>query len=94
MGYCRKFSIQVSGSSKFAGIEERMMQVWQNGKNDPYFNQLELRRRMLDMMEIPNYEKLLNMSSELLGMAQQGAGQGQGAPNIAALIQGMIGGGA
>lgn len=90
-----KFSIQVSGSSKLAGIEERMMQVWSQAKNDPYFDQLELRKRLLDMMEIPNYEKLLNMSSGLLGIAQ-GMAQGGQPQNIAQslpqLLQGAMSG--
>lgn len=71
-----KFSVQVSGSSKMAGIEERMMQVWAQAKNDPYFDQLELRKRMLDILEIPQADKLLKSADGLLGMAQGSMAQG------------------
>lgn len=82
-----KFSINVSGSTNLVGLEERMMQIWTNAKNDPYFNQLELRKRMLDIMDIPASEKLLNQASGLLGMAQGGM---QGGPNPYPLM-GIIG---
>jgi hypothetical protein len=76
-----KFSLQVSGSSKMAGIEERMMQVWQNANRDPYFDQMELRKRLLDILEIPNYEKLLVSAENMLGVAQDQAMGGGLNPN-------------
>jgi len=82
-----KFSIQVSGSSKLAGLEERMMQVWQQAKNDPYFNQLELRKRILDVLDIPNYESLLQGTENLLGMAQ--GSQMQGVDPRQAIVQAL-----
>jgi hypothetical protein len=90
-----KFSLQVSGSSKFAGLEERMMDVWKNAKNDPYFDQLELRKRLMDIMDIPNYEKLLKTADGMLGIAQQSAGQGvDPREGLMAMIQSKIGQGA
>jgi len=72
-----KFSINVSGSTNLVGLEERMLQIWKEAKNDPYFDQLELRKRMLDIMDVPASEKLLKQASGLLGMAQGGMAGGQ-----------------
>lgn len=78
-----KFQIQVSGSANLVGIEERMFQLWKEAKNDPYFDQVELRKRMLDVMDLPNSEKLINQSEGLLGAMQGQMGAGApGAPRI------------
>lgn len=87
-----KFSINVSGSTNLVGLEERMMQIWSQAKNDQYFDQLELRKRMLDIMDIPASDKLLKQASGLLGLAQGGM-QGGGANPLLGIISALKGGG-
>ncbi|RKY40920.1 MAG: hypothetical protein DRP85_07565, partial [Candidatus Makaraimicrobium thalassicum] len=74
-----KFGLTVTGSTNLAGLEERMIQLWQAARNDPYFNQLELRKRLLNVFDIPDSDNLLNQTSQLLGNVQslmpQGASQ-------------------
>ncbi len=96
-----KFVIQISGSSHLVGLEDRMLKMWSEVRDDPYFDQLELRKRLLDILDIPNSEDLLKTSEGLLGMAQQGApggapGAGPGGPGgpggVEQLVQVLQGG--
>jgi hypothetical protein len=75
-----KISVQVSGSLNLADLAERMINVWKEAKNDPYFDQLELRKRLLDIMDVPNAEKLLvNAENQLAGVQGNILGLGGGA---------------
>lgn len=67
-----KMTMVVTGSSNLVNLEERMMMLWQNMNQDPLINQFELRKRLLDIMDIPDSDTLLQGADNLLGMAQQG----------------------
>lgn len=92
-----KMNLVVTGSSDIVGIKERMQLLWSQAKNDPYFNQLELRKRLLDIMEIPDSETLLNGSEAMLAMPQESMLGGRVNPmqlreNFANRLMGVING--
>lgn len=71
-----KFSLNASGSANLIMLEERMIQFYAEAKDDPFFNQPELRKRFMDIFDFPNSEELINKTTGLLGIAQ-GGGQPQ-----------------
>lgn len=97
----RQYHFQPMGSATTAIKEVRIQQIMQAYKlfnRDPYINQVELRKMLLDVLEIKNIHRLLQ-PEQAMALAQQAAmagqqGQGQaGGGDMQAQLRQMLQGG-
>jgi|MudIll2142460700_1097286.scaffolds.fasta_scaffold05221_4 hypothetical protein len=81
----KQYLFQPMGSSTTAIKEVRIQQIMQAFKlfnQDPMINQMELRKMVLDVLDIKNEQQLLqNPPAMPMPPPQQGAQKGQGGPN-------------
>jgi hypothetical protein len=87
-----KINITVAGSQNLIGLEDRMIQFYQLAAGNPQFNQEELHRRMLDVYDIPNADKLLAVTDQALGLMQGNMGQPNGMEMNQKMIQQIMAG--